>query len=57
MIVTVQSDSSCATYLEGGLGQGGGRHRESNGGREGGRDGGTEVNSVGFQGGLPILDT
>lgn len=38
MIVTVQSDSSCATYLEGGLGQGGGRHRESNGGREGGRE-------------------
>lgn len=34
-------------------GAGRGRHRESNGGREGG----TEVNSVGFQGGLPILDT
>lgn len=35
MIVTVQSDSSCATYLEGGLEQGGvGTGSQMEGGRE-----------------------
>lgn len=56
--MTVQSDSSCAGYLKGRLSPGGGwgGEGEQSGGK-GSKEGGTKVNSVGFQGGHPILDT
>ena len=47
MIVTVQSDSSCAAYLKGSTGLGGVRSQEGRGVKR--REGGTVVNSVGFQ--------